>query len=85
MKLNKAEKKWLEDLQAVLDACPSKRIGFFSIGDPCISLYDRGKEKEIHAIMDRKQNLDFPGAVNAVKADIDVQLDFPSNVHSVAG
>ncbi len=40
MKLTKAENKWLEDLKAILASCPSKRLGFYTIGDPGISVYD---------------------------------------------
>lgn len=85
MKLNAAEKKWLSDLQAVLDACPSDRLGFYTIGDPSVSVYDRRKEKQINALMDAKDNLDFPGAVYEAKGETDVDIRFPQCVHSVAG
>jgi len=83
VKLNAAEKKWIADLQAVLDACPSKRLGFYTIGDPTVSIYDLRKEKQINDAQDRGG--DFCQAVLAVGAEIDVSLVFPSNVHSTAG
>lgn len=83
MNLNAAEKKWIAELQAVLDACPSKRLGFYTIGDPTIYIYDLRKEKQINDEQDRGG--DFCQAVCAVGADTDASLEFPSNVHSTAG
>jgi hypothetical protein len=86
VKLNAAEKKWIAELQAVLDACPSKRLGFYTIGDPQISIYDLRKEEKIGEVQDR--GLDFAAAVEKAGAEIDgtfVHLDFPACVHSVAG
>lgn len=85
MKLTSDERKWLADLQAVLDACPSKRLGFYTIGDPEVSVYDHTKEAKIDALMSAKDNLDFGGAVQEAKAEIGVWLRFPNCVHSVAG
>lgn len=84
MKLTKAESKWLEDLKALLASCPSKRLGFYTIGDPGISVYDYTKEKEISALMDRQGNLYYPGAVDSLDAEITF-LNFPNCVHSVSG
>lgn len=39
-KLTKAENKWLEELQEVLNRCPSKRLGFATAGDRDITVYD---------------------------------------------
>jgi hypothetical protein len=86
VKLNRAEKQWISDLQAVLDACPSKRLGFYTIGDPQVTIYDRSKEKAINALMDSHlSSLDFGAAVEKAKASTDAVLDFPAHVHSVAG
>ena len=39
--LTKKERAWLNELQEVLDRCPSpKKIGFYTIGDKSIYLYD---------------------------------------------
>lgn len=40
-KLTAAERKWLGDLQAVLDKCPSQRLGGYTIGDANITIYDK--------------------------------------------
>lgn len=86
MKLTKKERNWIEDLQTVLDSCPSERIGFYTIGDSCLFLYDRRKEDKIGEIQDNS-NRDFGMAVDEAKARIDdgTDLRFPYNVHSVAG
>ncbi len=41
--LTKKERAWLNELQDVLDRCPSpKKIGFYTIGDKSIYLYGEG-------------------------------------------
>lgn len=40
--LTKAEVKWLNDLEKLLLACPSDRIGFLAIGDPSLTVVDNG-------------------------------------------
>lgn len=39
--LTKVEKKWLAELQTVLDKCPSKRLGAYTTGDAVLSIYDK--------------------------------------------
>lgn len=39
--LTQAEKKWIDQLQKILDSCPSKRLGAFTIGDADFSIYDK--------------------------------------------
>lgn len=85
MKLTAAERRWLKDLQAVLDACPSQRLGFYTIGDHDVSIYDRSKEAEINEALDANERMDFPSAVLKAKAETDTWLKFPAHVHSVAG
>lgn len=78
-KLTKKELAWLDEVNAVLDRCPSpEKIGFFTIGDPVIGLYDLRRDKEISDSDDdlvrvAQQNgwlfderLEFPSAVNGV-------------------
>lgn len=78
-KLTKKELAWLDEVNAVLARCPSpEKIGFFTIGDPVIGLYDLRRDKEISDSNDdlvrvAQQNgwlfderLEFPSAVNAV-------------------
>ena len=85
MKLTAAEKKWLADLQELLDACPSKRLGFYTIGDPDITVYDRTKEKKIEEIQNSHDRMDYPEAVDKAGAALDIWIKFPSHVHSVTG
>lgn len=83
-KLTKTEKAWIAKLQAVLDECPSGRIGFYTIGDPDVSIYDTNKQGAIDAIMDNS-NTDYGNAVRKAGASFDADIKFPSHVHSVAG
>lgn len=82
--LTQAEKKWVRDVQKVLDRCPSERIGFYTVGDSEVSLFDRAKETQITARQDRS-GMDFGPAATVVNAQFDHALRFPSNVHSTAG
>ena len=82
--LTAAEIKWVKRVQRALDACPSDRIGFATTGDANVTLHDRTKENKIHAVMNRR-GCDFCQAVDEQNADFFLTLNFPSNVHSVAG
>ena len=85
-KLTKKEQAWIDELQAVLDRCPSpKKIGFYTIGDPKIFLYDLRRIKEVHEALDRRSSSDWCTAVQNIGADFDVTIDFPSAVESTAG
>lgn len=82
-KLNKKERAWLDELQEVLNRCPSERLGFFTIGDPIIYVYDRSKDQEIDDHQDR-HNREYCHSVRALDADF-CDLDFPAAVHSTVG
>lgn len=77
--LSKVEKAWLRKMQKVLDECPTT-LGFYTIGDPYLQVYDLGKEEEINSTQER----DFCTAVEQVGAELGM-LRFPTNVHSTAG
>lgn len=78
-KLTKKEQAWVDEVNAVLACCPSpEKIGFFTIGDPVIGLYDLRRDKEISDLDDDlvrvaqhngwlfEERLEFPSAVNGV-------------------
>ncbi|EBU7767728.1 hypothetical protein DK750_23355, partial [Salmonella enterica subsp. enterica serovar Rovaniemi] len=77
--LTKKEQAWVDEVNAVLARCPSpEKIGFFTIGDPVIGLYDLRRDKEISDLDDDlvrvaqhngwlfDESLNFPSAVNGV-------------------
>jgi hypothetical protein len=41
--LTKKERAWIERLEKVLLACPSKRLSALTIGDPSLQIYDYEK------------------------------------------
>ncbi|MHD0451524.1 hypothetical protein ACY2EW_08595 [Serratia nevei] len=84
-KLNKKERAWLNELQEVLNRCPSERLGFYTIGDPQVVVYDRSKEDEIDHLLDIQASGDWCGCVLKAGANFDEWLDFPAVVHSTAG
>ncbi|EMK1274663.1 hypothetical protein V8M30_000246 [Serratia marcescens] len=45
--LTAAERKWLNEVQKVLNRCPSTRLGFFTIGDKDVFVYDKRLDKQI--------------------------------------
>ena len=79
-KLNKKEQAWIDDLQALLNRCPSNRIGFYTVGDPQIGLYDKTKQAEIDDAHD-----DLVSALNITGHGFNDTIDFPDQVHSVCG
>ncbi|WP_103171629.1 hypothetical protein [Paracoccus sp. SY] len=81
--LTAAEKKWLACLQEVLDACPSKRLGFYTIGDQTVEVYDKRRDAKIDAVLESRGASDFGPAVSKCKAHLG-SISFPSQVHSTA-
>ena len=84
-KLTKKEKAWLGKVQKVLKECPSKRIGFYTIGDNSVHAFDCTMMDEIGECMDRNEATDFGPAAIKVDADFDEYLWFPNPVESTAG
>lgn len=81
--LTAAEAKWVKDLQAVLNKCPSKRMIAFTIGDPMLVIYDSSFSGEIDGIVSRS-NKDVCQAVSMVGAEL-ASITFPFPVESTAG
>lgn len=82
--LTKDEATWIRRTQKVLNACPSDRLGFYTIGDASISIYDRSKDAQINTLMDENRDMDFSAAVEKCNAEF-LFLNFPSMVHATAG
>jgi hypothetical protein len=78
--LNLEEKKWVKQVNAVLAKCPSSRIGFYTIGDTSIGLYDRTYQDVIDAADD-----DLVIALARTGHQFDEHLNFPDNVQGVCG
>lgn len=81
--LTKEETVWLKKLQKLLDNPPSDRMGFYTTGDPTVTVYDHTWETSIHRLMDNG-NYEFGNAVDAYDARLG-ELKFPNCVHSTAG
>lgn len=84
MKLTKKEQAWVDEVNAVLARCPSKRLGFATTGDPVVYIYDRTKEKAIDTLTDRG-SWDFVPAAGHLGHLSGETLDFPACVQSTAG
>ncbi|KXV06556.1 hypothetical protein AD930_07980 [Acetobacter malorum] len=86
MRLTKAEKEWLDRLQAVLSDAPSDRLGFYTIGDCDVFVFDKTRWADIeNHIESTPKGMDFAPAVDAVGGGVVKTLVFPSNVLSVSG
>lgn len=83
-KLTKKEKEWLIELQEHLNKCPSKRIGFCTIGDSSVFIFDASKIQAIYDIQDAK-NVDFMPAVDRADANFDTSIFFPNAVVGACG
>ena len=75
--LTKEEKQWLRKMQNLLDKAPA-RFGYYTIGDPCISIFDNTGE---HLFDHDEEFVTEVTEHDAYLAD----LKFPENVHSVRG
>lgn len=78
--LSKREEAWIRRLQKTLDACPTKRLGFFTIGDPDVSIYDNRFDQHLDAFSDS----DFCTAVDRLDVRLG-EIVFPDAVQSTAG
>ena len=78
-KLTADEARWIKRLQRVLNDCPSDRLGFYTIGDPNVSIYDKSGGAE-----DDDSGLDFPQVVERHGAYLS-SVYFPACVHSTVG
>lgn len=84
LNMEKVEKNWLDKVQNVLNECPTERLGFFTIGDSVVYVYDLSKNEEIQQFMDKHPNTEFCTAVDKLNAGLGY-IDFPSDVLSTAG
>ncbi|EEN4860336.1 hypothetical protein GK134_11110 [Salmonella enterica] len=85
-KLTKKEQAWIDEVNAVLARCPSpKKIGFYTIGDSNIHLYDLRKYNEVEKALDTGKAADWSQACLVAGAHIEGTIDFPSPVESTAG
>ena len=78
--LTKEEKKWVKDFQKLLDRCPSNRLGFYTIGDPTLCLYNRDYSDQIE-----EENDDLINILNREGWGFEETLDFPNPVEGVCG
>lgn len=80
--LTRKEAAWVQKVQHLLNNPPSGRLGFYTIGDKDVTIYDASRQDEIDAVFDGGG--DFCAAVSNCDADLGC-LIFPNNVHSTAG
>lgn len=83
-KLTTAEKAWVKKLNKLLAECPSDRIGFATIGDSDVFMFDLTRYDEISRKLDRG-GWDFMPAAQHIGASFDEVLTFPARVESTAG
>ncbi|EPK7771236.1 hypothetical protein QFL30_003569 [Klebsiella oxytoca] len=80
-KLTKKEQAWVNEVNAVLERCPSpEKIGFFTVGDSAVGLYDLRHDKEISDTND-----DLIVVAQRKGWSFDERLEFPSAVNGVCG
>ncbi|MCW2485971.1 hypothetical protein J5069_08690 [Candidatus Symbiopectobacterium sp. NZEC127] len=82
--LTKEEKAWVKKVNALLAKCPSDRIGFYTVGDTTVFLFDVTRIDDVTNAMDSGSK-DFGQCVEDLDAGFDESLRFPESVESVAG
>lgn len=80
--LTAAERKWLNDVQKVLNRCPSKRLGFATSGDRDITVYDSSFSDLIFKMLEREGG-DYIPTADKLGAVFGV-INFPAPVESTA-
>lgn len=84
-KFTKEESLWLSDLQALLKKCPSNRLGFYTIGDPTVVVFDAEVAKQFEAQNSHlSEQMDYAELVDAANGRLG-SIDFPNNVHATRG
>ncbi|PMN73134.1 hypothetical protein [Enterovibrio norvegicus] len=83
-KLTAKEKNWIKDMQKLLDACPSQRLGFYANGDRDVGVFDVTMVDEVHDRLHEGSG-EFCTACDELGAAFGVFLEFPNQVHSTAG
>lgn len=81
--LTKEERKWLNDVQKVLNRCPSKRLGFATAGDREITIYDNAFSQAIEDHIFSSGTGDFIPTASRLGAVLG-EIRFPANVDSTA-
>lgn len=80
--LTEEEEAYLAQLQTMLMSPPSERIGFYTVGDGALHVYDRSKE---NLIQERNQDsVDFCRAVDEVGGSLGT-VRCKCQIHSVSG
>ncbi|MBI6134373.1 hypothetical protein JEP93_14265 [Serratia marcescens] len=82
--LTAAERKWLNDVQKVLNRCPSKRLGFATLGDRNVTVYDTSFSQAIEDHIFSSGTGDFIPTADRMGAVLG-EITFPANVESTAG
>jgi len=80
MILTKEEKVWVKKVNALMNKCPSERLGFYTIGDPVVGIYDRTHQDEID-----DEGGDLIDIIHREGWDAIEEINFPSSVQGVCG
>jgi hypothetical protein len=81
-KMTKEEAKWLDEVQDVLNRCPSKRLGFYTIGDPTVFVFDKKAHDKVCDHMDQR---DLVQQLAIAGTGFEEYLFFPAAVDGVCG
>lgn len=80
-KLTAKEKAWIAEVNEVLARCPSKRLGFYTIGDPQVEVFLIKHQEPCD-----EQQEDLPRYLSRVDGVMtDATMYFPSAVNGVCG
>lgn len=83
--LTKAEMKWIAELQELLNACPSKRLGAYTIGDPVVTIFDRVVRDAWLGADAARSEIEAGAEIDQSGSDLNVYLRFPFQIESRSG
>ena len=78
----KEEKAWIKKVEKLLLNPPSERLGLYTIGDCCLTVYDKAFDEKIERLQNLNQ--DFCQAVNNLDAELGC-INSATEIHSTAG
>lgn len=81
--LTAAEAAWLKQFQALMEKCPSKRLGAYTVGDADLTIYDKSVHDKHLKANPREERDDT--AVHAELGTVLISIKMPFQVDGVCG
>lgn len=85
-KFTKAESEWVAKFQALMAACPSKRLGAYTTGDTSLAIYDKPVFDQYREDLEKKvRNMPDDVIIHDDIGTVLGTIEMPFQVDGVAG